>query len=148
MHHAGETAGAASVWEALTVGHAERIGHGIRVLEDPRLVDELRARRVPIEVCPSSNVLLGLVPSLAEHPLPCLVEAGLLVTLNTDGEASLTAEYQHAREIFEYSDTELASLARTSVDVSFAPAELKAQITHEIDRWLRSEQGLDVMNAL
>lgn len=139
VHHAGETAGAASVREALTVGHAERIGHGIRVLEDPELVDELRARRVPLEVCPSSNVLLGLVPSPAEHPLPRLIEAGLLVVLNTDGETSLTAEYQQAREVFGYGDAELASLARTSVDVSFAPADLKAQITDEIDQWLRRE---------
>ncbi|MCQ4042649.1 adenosine deaminase [Streptantibioticus rubrisoli] len=136
VHHAGETAGPSSVWEALTLGHAERIGHGIRVLEDPGLVNELRTRRVPLEVCPSSNVLLGLVPSLAEHPLPRLVEAGLLVTLNTDGEASLTAEYGRVREVFGYGDAELASLAHASVEASFAPAELKAQMSADIDRWL------------
>lgn len=136
VHHAGETAGPASVREALTVGHAERIGHGIRVLEDPDLMAELRGRRVPLEVCPSSNVLLGLVPSLAEHPLPRLVEAGLTVTLNTDGETSLAAEYQRAREIFGCSDAELADLARASVECGFAPAEVKAQIGAAIDRWL------------
>lgn len=136
VHHAGETAGPASIWEALTVGNAERIGHGIRALEDPALVTELRARRVPLEVCPSSNVLLGLVPSLAEHPLPRLVEAGLTVTVNTDGETTLAAEYQRVREIFGYSDTELANLARASIEGSFAPAELKAQIRVEIDQWL------------
>ena len=136
VHHAGETAGPASVWEALTVGHAERIGHGIRALEDPHLVAELRARRVPLEVCLSSNVLLGLVPSLAGHPLPHLVGAGLTVTLNTDGEALLAAEYQRAREVFAYSDTELADFARASVAASFAPAELKTQLGTEIDRWL------------
>ncbi len=138
VHHAGETAGPASVWEALTVGRAERIGHGIRVLEDPELVTELRRRRVPLEVCPSSNVLLGLVASLAEHPLPRLLAAGLTVTVNTDGETSLTAEYQRAREIFGYGDTDLANLARTSVESSFAPAALKARISAEIDRWLIS----------
>jgi adenosine deaminase len=136
VHHAGETAGPASVWEALTVGHAERIGHGIRALEDPGLVTELRRRRVPLEVCPYSNVLLGLVPSLAEHPLPRMVEAGLTVTLNTDGETSLAAEYQRAREIFGCSDAELANLARAAVDSSFAPAELKAQVSSEIERWV------------
>ncbi|MFF4129399.1 adenosine deaminase [Microbispora rosea] len=136
VHHAGETAGPASVREALAVGCAERIGHGIRVLEDPDLVAELRGRRVPLEVCPSSNVLLGLVPSLAEHPLPRLVEAGLTVTLNTDGETSLAAEYQRAREIFGCSDEELADLARASVECGFAPAEVKAQIGAAIDRWL------------
>lgn len=138
VHHAGETAGPASIWEALSVGHAERIGHGIRALQDPRLVAELRARRVPLEVCLSSNVLLGLVPSLAEHPLPHLVGAGLMVTLNTDGETPLAAEYKCAREIFAYSDTHLANFARASVEASFAPAELKTQIDAEIDRWLDS----------
>lgn len=141
VHHAGETAGPASVREALTVGYAERIGHGIRVLEDPDLVAELVARGVPLEVCPSSNVLLGLVPSLAAHPLRLLTQAGLTVTLNTDGETSLVTEYQNAREIFGFSDTELAGLARSSVDASFAPAALKAQIGREIDRWLGTPAG-------
>jgi adenosine deaminase len=136
VHHAGEAAGAASVREALTAGHAERIGHGIRVLEDPGLVAELRAHRVPLEVCLSSNVLLGLVPSLAGHPLPRLVDAGLTVTLNTDGEAQLAAEYQRAREAFGYSDTDLAGFARASVAASFAPAELKTRLGTGIDQWL------------
>lgn len=138
VHHAGETAGPASVREALAVGGAERLGHGIRVLEDPDLVAELRRRRVPLEVCPSSNVLLGLVPSLAEHPLPRLVEAGLTVTVNTDGETPLAAEYQRVREVFGYDDAELARLARASVESSFAPPALKAQISAGIDGWLAS----------
>ncbi|MFI9255839.1 adenosine deaminase [Streptomyces sp. NPDC053069] len=138
VHHAGETAGPAGIWEALTVGHAERVGHGIRALEDPALIAELRTRRVPLEVCPSSNVLLGLVPSLAEHPLPRLVEAGVTVTVNTDGETALAAEYQRAREIFGYGDAELADLARASVEGSFAPSELKAQLGAEIEQWLSS----------
>jgi adenosine deaminase len=136
VHHAGETAGPASVWEALTVGHADRIGHGIRVLEDPDLVAELRKHRVPLEVCPSSNVLLGLVPCLASHPLPRLIEAGLMVTLNTDGETALTAEYERIQEAFGYSDADMASLAHASVRASFAPAGLKAKLDTEIDRWL------------
>jgi adenosine deaminase len=136
VHHAGESAGPASIWEALTVGHAERIGHGIRALEDPRLTAELRARRVPLEVCPTSNVLLGLVPALADHPLPRLVEAGLTVTVNTDGETPLAAEYERARELFGCSDTELASLARASVEASFAPVELKARLNSAIEQWL------------
>ena len=136
VHHAGETAGPASVWEAVTVGHAERIGHGIRVLEDPDLVAELRTRRLPLEVCPSSNVLLGLVPSLAEHPLPRLVEAGLVVTLNTDGETSLVAEYERVRQLYGYRDAELAALAQASVAASFAPPELKTQLSTDIEHWL------------
>ena len=69
VHHAGETAGPDSVREVITLGHAERIGHGIRVLDDPGLVAELRERGIPIETCPSSNVALGLVPALTKHPL-------------------------------------------------------------------------------
>lgn len=89
VHHAGEAAGADSIREAIDVGHTERLGHGIRVLDDDALVDEVRERGLALEVCPFSNVLLGLVPSLEEHPLPRLREAGLAVTVNTDGETGL-----------------------------------------------------------
>ncbi|WP_084965320.1 adenosine deaminase [Thermoactinospora rubra] len=136
VHHAGEGAGPASVREALELGHAERIGHGFRVLEDPELVAGLRERGIPLEVCPYSNVLLGMVPSYAEHPLPRLVEAGLAVTLNTDGETTLTGEYERVRDVFGYGDAELAALARAGVAASFASAELKERLLGEIDRWL------------
>ncbi|MBE0689032.1 MAG: adenosine deaminase, partial [Anaerolineae bacterium] len=75
--HAGETEGAASIWGALSAGKSVRIGHGVRCLEDPALVDELRQRQTPLEVCPTSNVCLGVAPSLAEHPLPELMAQGL-----------------------------------------------------------------------
>lgn len=140
VHHAGETAGAQSVREALDVGRAERIGHGIRSLEDPELVARLRDEQVPLEVCPSSNVVLGLVPSLAEHPLPTMVDAGLVVTLNTDIPAvtgrSLAAEYAAVRAAFGCSDDELAGFARAAVDASFAPASIKAELRRGIDAWL------------
>lgn len=139
VHHAGETAGPASIREAVDAG-TERIGHGIRVLDDPALTASLAASRIPLEVCPSSNVVLGLVPSLAEHPLPRLVEAGLVVTLNTDIPSvtgtTLTDEYRQAREVFGYSDTVLAGFATASVDASFASAETKARLRQEISDWL------------
>src|SRR5437868_14505958 len=77
VHHAGESAGPASIREAIEIGHTERLGHGIRILDDPDLVAEVRTRGIPLEVCPYSNVLLGLVPSYADHPLPKLLQAGL-----------------------------------------------------------------------
>jgi adenosine deaminase len=140
IHHAGETAGAASVREALDVGRAERIGHGIRSLEDPSVVAELRDRRVPLEVCPSSNVALGLVPSLPAHPLPALVAAGLVVTLNTDipsvtGRA-LSAEYAAVRSAFGATDAELAAFAAAAVDASYAPPTLKTELHADIAAWL------------
>ncbi|GGO63495.1 adenosine deaminase [Nonomuraea cavernae] len=136
VHHAGEAAGAASIREALTLGHAERLGHGIRVLDDDTLVDEVRERRIPLEVCPTSNVLLGFVPSLREHPLPRLHAAGLVVTVNTDGETALAAEYTRLREVFGYDDAELAGFARASIDASFADEAVKARLRAEVDRWL------------
>ena len=140
VHHAGETCGPASIREALEVGLADRIGHGIRALDDPGLVAELRDRGIALEVCPSSNVALGLAASWAAHPLPRLAAAGLRVTLNTDVPASvgttLTREYALARDTFGYDDESLAALARTAVDASFAPAALADRLRHEITEWL------------
>jgi len=82
--HAGEAAGAESVWGALRALHAERIGHGTRAVEDPALIEYLAERQTPLEMCPLSNVRTGVVGSLAQHPVRRYVEAGLLVTVNTD----------------------------------------------------------------
>ncbi|MFC5827439.1 adenosine deaminase [Nonomuraea insulae] len=136
VHHAGESAGAASIREALDLGHSERLGHGIRVLDDDALVAEVRERGIPLEVCPTSNVLLGLVPSLPEHPLPRLLAAGLVVTINTDGETTLADEYARLRDVFGYDDTVLAGLARASIDASFAPEAVKEQLRAGVDAWL------------
>lgn len=140
VHHAGESRGPDSIREALTLGHAERLGHGIRILDDPDLVAEMRERAVPLEVCPSSNVALGFAPSFRAHPLPRLREAGLVVTLNTDIPAiigtSLAEEYDRVREAFGYDDLVLADLARASIDASFAPSALKARLRREVDEWL------------
>lgn len=139
-HHAGEMCGPQSVRAALGEGHADRIGHGIRALEDPRLVAELRDRAVPLEVCPSSNVTLGLVPALPDHPLPRLRDAGLTVTLNTDIPSvtgtTLTDEYALARDVFGYDDAVLAELALAAVDASFAPADLKSDLHRRTRTWL------------
>jgi len=142
VHHAGECCGPPSIREALTVGRAERLGHGIRVLDDPDLVAEVRERAVPLEVCPSSNVALGLVGALADHPLPRLRDAGLVVTVNTDIPAitgtTLTEEYARVRDAFGYDDTVLAELARAAIDASFAPEATKAAVRRDIQAWLAS----------
>ncbi|WP_067466963.1 adenosine deaminase [Actinomadura macra] len=139
VHHAGEGEGAVSIRQALD-DRTERLGHGIRVLDDPDLVAEVRDRKIPLEVCPSSNVALGFAPSLAEHPLPRLRDAGLLVTVNTDIPAligtPLAIEYTRVRDTFGYDDTVLAGLARNAVDASFAPASTKARLHEEINTWL------------
>lgn len=123
--HAGETAGADSIWGALRALQAVRIGHGVRCLEDPALVAELRRRQVPLEVCPSSNVCLKVVPSLGEHPLPRLLQAGLLVTLNSDDppmfNTSLTQEYRRCAEAFGFDAATCAGLVLNAARASCLP---------------------------
>jgi aminodeoxyfutalosine deaminase len=82
--HAGELAGPESIWGAVGALHAERIAHGVRAVEDPDLVAHLAERRIVLDVCPTSNVCLGVVPSLAEHPLRRLHESGVPITVNSD----------------------------------------------------------------
>ncbi|ATY13223.1 adenosine deaminase [Amycolatopsis sp. AA4] len=145
VHHAGEDAGPDSVREAIEIGGAERIGHGIRILQDPALTEQVAESGLALEVCPASNVALGLVPTLPEHPLPRLVEAGLKVTLNTDVPdvtgTTITDEFTRAREVFGYADAQLAQLAGNAVEASFAPEETKAVLRKEIDSWLTSAAG-------
>jgi adenosine deaminase len=140
VHHAGEAAGSASIRQAIVAGGAERLGHGIRVLDDDELVAEVVGLGIPLDVCPRSNVLLGLVPSLAEHPLPRLLDAGLHVTLNTDipavTGAGLAEEYRLLRDTFGYSDEAIGDVARAGVRASFAPADTKAELLSGIDAWL------------
>jgi adenosine deaminase len=138
--HAGETGGPASIRGALDALGAERIGHGIRVLEDPDLVAELRDRQIPLEVCPTSNVMTKVVPSMDLHPLPRLLEAGLLVTLNSDDpsmfSSPLAGEYEACRTTFGMDDTALAALAHAGVAASFADGDTKRGLADAIAAWL------------
>jgi aminodeoxyfutalosine deaminase len=124
--HAGETAGPESVWAALAIG-AERIGHGIRAIEDPVLVAHLRDRQIPLEVCITSNVITGAAASLAEHPVRRLFDAGVPITLNTDDpgifRTSLAQEFEIARRQFGFSDAELDGIARNAWRFRFAGGE-------------------------
>ncbi len=106
LPHAGETVGPQSIWGALNSLHAIRIGHGVRCLEDPALVAFLREKQIPLDINPTSNVCLGVAPTLAEHPLPKLIEEGLLVTINSDDPpmfgTTLTDEYLRISETFGF----------------------------------------------
>jgi adenosine deaminase len=143
VHHAGETAGPGSIREALDVGHADRLGHAITILADPELTERVRARGIALELCPSSNVALGLVAGVAEHPLPALRAAGLVVTLNTDIPVllgvQLAEEYARVADAFGWGRDVLAELARASVDASFAPPEVRARIHNRISHWLAAD---------
>jgi adenosine deaminase len=128
--HAGETVGPASIWGALRVLQAARIGHGVRCLEDPELVEELRARQIPLEVCLSSNVCLGVAPSLEQHPLPHLVAKGLYVTVNSDDppmfNTSLNAEYLALQRVFGFTPAQIEGLDLNAVRATLLPAKERA----------------------
>lgn len=124
--HAGETMGPESIWGALRAAHACRIGHGVRCLEDPALVAELRERQIPLEVCPTSNVCLKVVPELGQHPLPELMRQGLYVTLNSDDppmfNTTLTQEFIAAATQFHFSLAILEQLTLNAVRAALLPA--------------------------
>jgi aminodeoxyfutalosine deaminase len=134
--HAGETTGAETVWEAINYLHAERIGHGIRSLEDPALVSYLAERQLPVDVSPTSNVCTRCVPSIGEHPLRDMLEAGLFVTLNSDDPpmfgTSLSNEYLVAGRDLGLSPAELAALAANGVRASFLDEGAKEALLAEI----------------
>jgi len=121
--HAGEAAGAASVRQAVEGLGAERIGHGVRAVEDPAVVDLLAERGIPLEVCPTSNVQTSTVPGYAEHPLPVLLARGLAATLNTDDPSisgiDLPHEYRVARRLIGLGDDALATLQENALAAAF-----------------------------
>jgi adenosine deaminase len=150
--HAGETAGPESIWGALQTCRAARIGHGVRCLEDPALVKELRERQIPLEVCPSSNVCLGVVPNLESHPLPELVAEGLYVTLNSDDPAlfntTLTDEYLKVAAAFGFDRQDLENLVMNAVRASLLHGEEKATMVHAFQAQLLTKPGTSPSGAV
>ncbi|SDD43035.1 adenosine deaminase [Nocardioides lianchengensis] len=139
--HAGETTGPGTVWDALRVLGAERIGHGTSAAQDPELLAHLAATGVPLEVCPSSNIATRAVATLDEHPLRAFRDAGVTVTVNSDDPpmfgTSLNREYEIAADLLGLDEVGLADLARTAVRVSFAPEDVKTRVLGEIDAYHR-----------
>jgi adenosine deaminase len=138
--HAGEFGGAGNVAEAMDDLRADRIAHGVQAIDDPNLVARLASAGIACDICPTSNAVLGVFPSLGESPVRVFLEAGVPFTLNTDDQLFfgklLAEEYAMVRDAFALSDAELAAIAHTSVAVSGAPATTKARIHQDIDAWL------------
>ena len=138
--HAGEEGPPEYVTEALDVLRAERIDHGVRSLEDPALVARLRDERVPLTVCPLSNVALQVVGSVREHMLKPMLDAGLMVTVNSDDPAYFRGYVDDCltavRDAFELPDEALARLAHNSFDACFASDADKARWNSEVGQWL------------
>ena len=136
--HAGEWAGADSVMEAMERFEADRIGHGVRIVEDPRAVAVARDRRVVFEICPTSNVQSGAVSSLAAHPVALMCGAGLQVTINSDDPAisdiELADEYQLAHEKLDLSFSELRRSVITAAKSSFLPEEARFILANSVSQ--------------
>jgi len=149
LPHAGETVGPQSIWGAIDALHADRIGHGVRCLEDPALVELLRDRQIPLDISPTSNVCLGVVPTFVVHPLPRLLAQGLYVTINSDDppmfNTTLTNEFIQAANAFGLGAKELEALTLNGVRASRLPQErrqaMKLQMRMECAQ-LRSEYQL------
>ena len=134
--HAGEACGPESIRDAVELLGAERIGHGLTTLGDAGVTALLRERKIPLEVCPSSNVSTGLIPRFEDHPLPKFLEQGLVVTLNSDDPAmfgtSLQGEFMQAARCFGLSRSTLAGLCRNAVDASFLSAAEKQEFREKV----------------
>ncbi|MGW5846962.1 adenosine deaminase [Streptomyces sp. NPDC055254] len=138
--HGGELAGPASIRDCLDDLHAARIGHGVRAAEDPRLLKRLADRQITCEVCPASNVALGVYQRPEDVPLRTLFDAGVPMALGADDPllfgSRLAAQYEIARRHHGFTDPELAELARQSVRGSAAPEDVQAKLLDGIDHWL------------
>ncbi len=141
--HGGELLGPAHVREVVSALRPDRLGHGVRASEDPRLLEGLVEDGVAFEVCPASNVGLGVYPELADVPLGSLVDAGAQVALGADDPllfgSRLLDQYEAARHVHGFSDDELADLARSSIRASRASSATKVRLLAGVDAWLADE---------
>jgi adenosine deaminase len=138
--HSGELLGPAHVRATLDALHPDRLGHGVRSAEDPELLARIVDAGIGLEVCPTSNVALGVYPTLADVPLRRLVQAGARLALGADDPLlfgpRLAEQYLAAREVHGFTDAELAALARSSIEVSSAPADVRKQLLAGVEAWL------------
>lgn len=147
--HAGECSGPASVWGALRVLGAERIGHGVRAIEDPELVRHLAQQRIPLEICPGSNICLGIYPDFAAHPLPRLYAAGVQFSVNSDDpplfDTTLNRDVARLHSAFGLNLNAIDEIMLNGVCHSFLPLERKQAMEAEFRTemaGLRKELGL------
>jgi adenosine deaminase len=142
LPHSGELLGPDHIRTTLGALHPDRLGHGVRAVEDPAVLDRIVRSGVGLEVCPASNVALGVYPAPADVPLRRLVDAGARIALGADDPLlfgpRLLAQYEIARSVHHFSDADLASLARSSVEIARAPLDLRKRLLAGIDDWLAS----------
>lgn len=136
--HAGEFGGPESVWDAINDLKVERIGHGVRASEDADLVKELVARGVTLEVCPGSNVVLGVYPELAAHPIQKLRDAGVKVTVSTDDppffHTTMRREYEMLAQVFGWTEVDFDAISQTALDAAFCDADTKTTVAKRLEK--------------
>jgi len=144
--HAGETQGPESIWQAFQFADSLRIGHGVRAIEDQKLVAHLKEKQIPLEVCPTSNICLKVYPSLEEHSLLQLVDAGLCVTINSDDppmfNTTLTNEFLQLQELHHWNADFIETLTFNALNASLLSLEQKQVMRDRIQsqiKQLRSE---------
>ncbi len=134
--HAGEWGGPDSVRDALRDLKVERIGHGVRAIEDPALVDRLAEDGVVLEVCPGSNVALGIYPTWTDHPVARLREKGVKVTVSTDDppffHTTMTHEFDRLADAFGWKEGDFAALNRTALDAAFCDEATRARVADRL----------------
>ncbi len=135
--HAGEACGPHSVWETLTRFYPSRIGHGVRSVEDPLLLEHLKKEKIHLEICPSSNIQTGIYPGIADHPVNILYETGLSMSINTDGRTisnvTLADEYQRLNQTFGWTEKEMIQCNLNAINAAFLPDHRKQALK---DRYL------------
>jgi len=135
--HAGEFSGPASVWEAIDVLGVDRVGHGIRAVEDPALVRALAERRVPLECCPTSNIATGVVPAWAAHPIPRLFRAGVFVTVGSDDPAmfgtTLAGEWDVLHTQLGLPEEDVVRIGRNTIEATFLGEPERRALLSEFD---------------
>ena len=143
LPHGGELRGAGSAAACLSALHADRLGHGVRCVEDPAVLARVVDAGIPLEVCPVSNVALGVYATIEEVPLPLLLAAGVPVALGADDPllfgSRLAGQYAVARAAYDLDDGTLAELARMSVRSSLAPEDVRTRLLRGIDAWLATD---------
>jgi adenosine deaminase len=135
--HAGEWGGAQSIWDTLQDLNVERIGHGVHAINDPKLVDYLAETGIVLEVNPGSNVALGVYPSLAEHPIAKLRDAGVKVTVSTDDppffNTTMTSEFEKLASVFGWGVDDFKQLNQTALEAAFCDAATKDLISKRLE---------------
>lgn len=143
--HAGEFQNPRSVWQALDVLQVDRIAHGTRAIEDPRLVEHLASAGVALDLCLTSNVALHVVPSQQEHPVRRLFDAGIPINLSSDDPlfftTTLGTEYVLASRVHGFSPSQLVQITRSGIEHAFAPPSVKARLLARLDAWPEDGEG-------